>query len=84
MPPATLRASYSISAPILQRFNTVIPLGDRSKVIEFYMQQALAAREQELEMIAAAFMADPANAEAIADEQLWESTIADGLEQLPV
>jgi hypothetical protein len=38
------------------------------------MQQALASREQALEAIAAAFMNDPANAEAIADEKLWDAT----------
>ena len=47
------------------------------------MQQAQASREQALEAIAAAFMNDPANAEAIADEKLWDSTIADGLDGIP-
>jgi hypothetical protein len=79
----TLRASYSISAPTLQQFNAVIPPGERSKVIEEYMQKALAKREQELEVIAAAFMADPANKEALEDEKLWDATIGDGLEIIP-
>jgi hypothetical protein len=48
------------------------------------MQQALVTKEQELEAIAAAFMSDPANAEAIADEKLWDVTIGDGLENIPV
>jgi hypothetical protein len=48
------------------------------------MQQALVTKEQELEAIAAAFMNDPANAEALADEELWEVTIGDGLENIPV
>jgi hypothetical protein len=47
------------------------------------MQAAVLAREQELEAIAAAFMADPANAEAIADEKLWDTTVGDGLESIP-
>ena len=83
MTATTLRASYSISAPILQRFNAVVPAGERSRVIEAYMQQALVTKEQELEAIAAAFMNDPANAEAIADEKLWDVTIGDGLEGMP-
>lgn len=80
----TLRASYSISAPTLQRFNAVVPLGERSRLIEAYMQQALVTKEQELEAIAAAFMNDPANVEAIEDEKLWDITIGDGLENVPV
>jgi len=81
MSPTTLRASYSISAPTLQRFNAVVPLGERSRVIEAFMQEALVKRESELEAIA--FMSDPANAEAIRDEKLWDVTIADGLENIP-
>jgi hypothetical protein len=80
---AAIRASYSISAPILQRFNAVVPLGERSRVIEAYMQKDLVTREQGLEAIAAAFMNDPANVEAIADEKLWDTTIGDGLEGIP-
>jgi hypothetical protein len=53
-------------------------------MIEAYMQQALVTKEQELEATAAAFMNDPANAEALADEKLWEVTIGDGLENIPV
>lgn len=84
MTTATLRASYSISAPTLLRFNAVVPLGERSRVVEAYMQQALATKEQELEAIAAAFMNDPANGEALADERLWDSAIGDGLAGVPV
>ena len=80
MPASTLRASYSISALTLQRFNAVVPPGERSRVIEAYMQQALDAHEQELERIAVAFMKDPENAEAISDEQHWDIVVADGLE----
>ena len=39
------------------------------------------ADEQALEAIAAAFMNDPANAAAIADEKLWDVTIGDGIDQ---
>ena len=83
MTATTLRASYSISAPLLQRFNAVVPPGERSRMIEAFIEQALLAREQELEGIAAAFMNDPANAEAIADERLWDVTIGDGLDGTP-
>ena len=83
MTATTLRASYSISAPLLQRFNAVVPPGERSRMIEAFIEQALLAREQELEGIAAAFMSDPANAEAIADEKLWDVTIGDGLDGTP-
>ena len=83
MTATTLRASYSISAPLLQRFNAVVPPGERSRVIEACIEQALLERENELEGIAAAFMSDPANAEAIADEKLWDITIGDGLDGTP-
>ena len=83
MTATTLRASYSISAPLLQRFNAVVPPGERSRVIEACIEQALLERENELEGIAAAFMSDPANAEAIADERLWDVTIGDGLDGTP-
>ena len=80
MAAATLRASYTFSAPILQRFNAVVPLGERSRVMEDLMKQALAAREAELERVAEAFMTDPAFAECRDDEQLWEATLADGMD----
>ena len=83
MTATTLRASYSISAPLLQRFNAVVPPGERSRVIEACIEQALLERENELEGIAAAFMSDPANSEAIADEKLWDVTIGDGLDGTP-
>ena len=82
MSATTLRASYTISAPILQRFNAVVPNGERSRVMEELMKQALAAREAELEAIAATFMADPAFAPCRDDEKLWDVTASDGLDQL--
>jgi hypothetical protein len=42
--PFTVRASFTIAAPILQRFNAVVPHGERSRVMEGLMKQALAAR----------------------------------------
>ena len=83
MTATTLRASYSISAPLLQRFNAVVPPGERSRMIEACIEQALLEREKELAASAAAFMNDPANAEAISDEKLWDVTIGDGLEGMP-
>jgi hypothetical protein len=75
-----LRASYTISAPILAKFNAAVPLGDRSREVERYMELALQARENQLEQIAADFMSDPANAEALAEETAWDNTVADGLQ----
>ena len=74
-----LRASYTISAPILAKFNAAVPLGDRSREVERYMELALQEREKQLEQIAADFMSDPANAEALAEETAWDNTVADGL-----
>jgi hypothetical protein len=48
--------------------------------MEDLMKQALAAREAELERVAEAFMTDPAFAECRDDEQLWEATLADGMD----
>ena len=77
---AKLRASYTFSASVLQRFNAVVPQGERSRVMEELMKQALAAREAELERVAEAFMTDPAFAECRDDEKLWDATLADGLD----
>jgi SMC interacting uncharacterized protein involved in chromosome segregation len=82
MTATTLRASYTISAPILQRFNAVVPHGERSRVMEALMKQALATREAELENIATAFMTDPAFAQCRDDETRWDATAGDGLENL--
>lgn len=82
MAATTLRASYTFSAPVLQRFNAVVPHGERSRVMEELMKQALAAREAELERVAVAFMTDPAFAECRDDEKLWDATVADGLDSL--
>lgn len=82
MTATTLRASYTISAPILQRFNAVVPNGERSRVVEELMKQALAKREADLESIAEAFMTDPAFAECRDDEKRWDVTAGDGLENL--
>lgn len=61
---ATLRASYSFSAPLLKRFNAVVPMGERSKVLEKLLEQAILAREQEYERLAEEFETHPDFAEA--------------------
>lgn len=75
-----LRASFTFSAPTLQRFNAIVPKGERSRLLERFMQQALIEREGDLERIAASFMSDPANAECLADEGLWDVAVGDGIE----
>ena len=70
------------AAPNLQRFNAVVPHGERSRVMEGLMKQALAAREAELESIAEAYMTDPAFAECRDDENRWDVTVGDGLDRL--
>jgi hypothetical protein len=82
MPTATLRASYSISAPTLQRFNAVVPPGERSKVVEFFMQSALAEKENALEAIANTFMTDEAFAGCRETELAWDVTVGDGLDEI--
>ena len=82
LPTTMLRASYTISAPTLQRFNAAVPQGERSRVMERYMQQALQDREKELGAIADAYMTDPAFAQCRADNALWDATVADGLENV--
>lgn len=75
-----LRASYTISAPALTKFNAAVPRGERSREVERYMEWALQAREKQLEQIAADFMSGPDNVESLADEAAWHVTVADGLQ----
>jgi hypothetical protein len=82
MPTTMMRASYTISAPTLQRFNAAVPQGERSRVMERYMQQALLDKEREFAAIADAYMTDPAFALCRKDEVLWDATVADGLENI--
>jgi hypothetical protein len=80
MSTATLRASYSISAPTLMRFNATIPAGERSKVVERLMLTALAQQEAVLEEIARQYMEDPVFQECRTSEAAWDAAVADGLE----
>ena len=77
-----LRASYTISAPTLKRFNAVVPAGERSRMMERYMQQALLERESALEKLAETYMQDPAFAACRDEEALWDVTAGDGLDEL--
>jgi len=60
----TRRASYSFSAPILRRFNAVVPAGERSKVLESLVEQVAIARERAYEKIAEEFETHPDFAQA--------------------
>lgn len=79
MPATMLRSSYTISAPTLQRFNAAVAPGERSRVVEQFMLQAVRQREADLENIAHAYMTDPAFSECRADDALWDVTLGDGL-----
>lgn len=80
MTTAMLRASYTISSPTLTRFNAAVPPGERSRVVEQFMQLALIEKEAELERIADQYLTDPAFTTCREDEVLWDSTLNDGLE----
>ncbi len=79
MSPTLLRTSYTISAPILQRFNAAVPAGERSRVMEQYMEQALFIQEKKLGEIADIYMTDATFQECRNDGALWDATIGDGL-----
>ena len=79
MSPRTLRVSYTIAAPTLQRFNALVPRDERSRVVEQLMAQALADREAKLGSTADAYLTDPAFAICREDQALWDVTAGDGL-----
>ena len=79
MAASSLRASYSISASTLTRFNATFSAGERSQVVESYMRRALAAQEKVLGNMADAYLTDPAFAQCRDDEKLWDATASDGL-----
>ena len=75
------RASYTIEPEILSRFNAIVPSGERSKVVETYMKQALERRERAAAAIAEEFMTHPDFAAARAEcAILAESALSDGLD----
>ena len=74
-----LRASYSISPDILNRFNAIVPSSERSRTVQSLMESILEKRELQLEAAAKEFATHPDFAEARADSQLWDVTSMDGL-----
>ena len=79
----TLRASYSISADVLLRFNALVPSSERSGMVQSLMEGILASREKSLETVAKEFATHPDFAQARADSELWDATSADGLREPP-
>ena len=77
----TGRASYTIAPEVLSRFNAIVPQGERGKVVETYMKQALERLERSAEAIAEEFMTHPDFAAARAEcAILAESALKDGLD----
>ena len=74
-----LRASYSISPDILNRFNELVPSSERSRTVQSLMESILKKKELQLEAAAKEFATHPDFAEARADSLLWDATSMDGL-----
>jgi hypothetical protein len=75
-----LRASYTIEPDVLRKFNEIVPAGERSQVVQRLMEKALAERRKQLEAIAAEFETHPDFAQARADGEAFDATVADGLD----
>ncbi len=78
---AALRASYSIDANVLRRFNDTIPAGERSKIVQSLMEQALLVRECTLEQLAEEFEQHPDFVECRETVKAFDVCSNDGLEQ---
>jgi hypothetical protein len=78
---ATLRASFSVAAEVLLEFNEMVPAGERSKVIQSLMQQALAECQKRTEAIAEEFDTHPDFRIARGDTAAFETAVADGLDK---
>jgi hypothetical protein len=78
---ATLRASFTIASEVLLEFNEMVPAGERSKIIQSLMQQALAERQKRMEAIAEEFDTHPDFRIARGDAAAFETTVADGLDK---
>jgi hypothetical protein len=78
---AALRASFSIAPEVLRKFNELVPAGERSRVIESLMERALAERGKTLEALALEFETHPDFAQARADDEAFDVTVADGLDE---
>lgn len=76
-----VRASYSIDASVLRRFNNTIPVGERSKIVQLLMEQALLTRERTLEQIAEEFEQHPDFAQCRETVNAFDVCSSDGLEQ---
>jgi hypothetical protein len=76
-----LRASYSIDANVLRRFNDTIPAGERSKIVQSLMEQALLVRERTLEQLAEEFENHPDFAQCRETVKAFDVCSNDGLEQ---
>jgi hypothetical protein len=78
---ATLRASFSIAREVLLEFNEMVPAGERSKVIQSLMQQAIAGCQKRMEAIAEEFDTHPDFSIARGDVAAFETTVADGFDK---
>ena len=74
------RASFTIDPAVLRQFNEMVPSGERSRVIEQFIQRALVERRGKLEALAEEFETHPDFAAARADSAALDATIADGLD----
>lgn len=74
-----LRASYSIAPDVLLRFNALVPARKRSQTVQLLMESILNQKESQLEALAHEFSTHPDFAQARADAQLWDNTVADGV-----
>ncbi len=55
---AARRAWYSIAPQAPRKFNELVPAGERSRLIESFMERTLAERGKSLEALAHDFVAD--------------------------
>ena len=78
---AALRASFTIAPEVLLKFNEMVPAGERSRLIQSLMQQALAERQKRLEAIAEDFDTHPDFRIARAATRPAFETVADGLDK---
>jgi metal-responsive CopG/Arc/MetJ family transcriptional regulator len=77
---AALRASYTIEPDLLLKFNELVPSGERSRLIQKLMAQAVAERQKALEAMAHEFETHADFARARADATAFETTVSDGLD----
>ena len=75
------RATFSIDRSVLDRFNRMIPAGDRSKYVENLLERDLKRRETTLDALASDLATHPDLKEVRADSELWSETgLMDGLD----